>query len=161
LIDSLEMPDPRLPITNKIQDKESTTIREIVKINHHRNCVLCHSPGNTEITPEVALRAPVPLPTDPFPKPSEGSPYQSSGPPAHDILVRIDTTDLRQDFSMMMPVADAHPWPDMQRFDFLVRTRELTPAEAQEYEALRPANEPGRLSEYHRAALYALRELTG
>jgi hypothetical protein len=46
----------------------------------------------------------------------------------------------------------------MQHFDFLVRTRTLTATEAKAYEQ---EAEPGRLSPYHRAALYALRELTG
>ena len=45
--------------------------------------------------------------------------------------------------------------------DFLVRTRELTRAEAAEYEPCCEVEEPGRLSPYHRAALFALRELTG
>ena len=62
---------------------------------------------------------------------------------------------------MMMRVADAHPWPEMQRFDFLVRTRELTVKEAQAYKAYCEAEEAGRQSPYHRAAVYALRELTG
>jgi hypothetical protein len=33
----------------------------------------------------------------------------------------------------LQSVADAHPWPEMQRFDFLVRTRSLTDEEAQVY----------------------------
>jgi hypothetical protein len=70
-------------------------------------------------------------------------------------------TYLRQDFSMMMSVSDPHPWPEKQRFDFFVRTRVLTAQEAQAYETCCEADEPGRLSPYHRAALYALRELTG
>lgn len=69
-------------------------------------------------------------------------------------------TYLRQDFSMMMMVADAAPWPEMQRFDFLVRTRTLTAAEGLAYEQSLEESE-GRLSPYHRAALFALRGLTG
>jgi hypothetical protein len=45
----------------------------------------------------------------------------------------------------------------MQRFDFLVRSRTLTPS----YEPCCEVEEPGRLSPYHRSALFALRELTG
>ena len=157
LVDVLESPDPRLPVTEKRNDKEVTVVRELVKINHHRNCLLCHAPGNTENTPEGVLKVAVPLPGEPLPRPSEGG-YQSTPPPTPDIVVRLDMTYLRQDFSQMMPVSDAHPWPDMQRFDFLVRTRELSPAEAKTY---CEDQEPGRLSPYHRSALYALRELTG
>jgi hypothetical protein len=154
LIEVLESPDPRLPVA----EKGKTVVRELVKVNHHRNCLLCHAPGNTDNTPDGVLKVAVPLPGEPLPKPSEGG-YQSTPPPSPDIVVRLDMTYLRQDFSMMMPVSDPHPWPEMQRFDFLVRTRELTSADAKAYES--GSEEPGRLSPYHRAALYALRELTG
>jgi hypothetical protein len=157
LVEVLESPDPRLPVTEKRDGKEVTVVREMVRVNHHRNCLLCHAPGNTDNTPEGVLKVAVPLPTEPLPKPSEGG-YQSTPPPTPDIVVRLDMTYLRQDFSVMMPVSDAHPWPEMQRFDFLVRTRQLTAEEAKTYVE---EVEPGRLSPYHRAALFALRELTG
>jgi hypothetical protein len=160
LVDVLERPDPRLPVTEKRAGQEVTTVRELVKVNHHRNCLLCHAPGNTDNTPEGVLKVAVPLPTEPLPKPSDGGGYQKA-PPTSDMVVRLDMTYLRQDFSLMMPVADAHPWPDLQRFDFLVRTRPLTPEDMAAYEARREAEEPGRPSAYHRAALFALRELTG
>jgi hypothetical protein len=161
LVQVLEKPDPRLPVTEKRDGKDVTTVREMVKVNHHRNCMLCHAPGNAIDMPAGVLTVAVPLPTEPLPKPSDGGGYQSVPPPSPDILVRLDMTYLRQDFSVMMPVSDAHPWPEMQRFDFLVRTRTLTPQEAQAYEPCCEVDEPGRLSPYHRAALFALRELTG
>jgi hypothetical protein len=161
LVEVLEQPDPRLPVTKKQDGKEVTFVRELVRVNHHRNCLLCHAPGNTDNTPDGVLKVAVPLPNEPLPKPSDGGGYQSTPPPTPDIVVRLDMTYLRQDFSLIMPVSDAHPWPEMQRFDFLVRTRTLTAAEAQAYEACCEDEEPGRLSPYHRSALYALRELTG
>jgi len=160
LLDVLERPDPRLPVTEKKDGKEVTFVRELVRVNHHRNCVLCHAPGNTENVPEGVLKVAVPLPGEPLPKPTDGG-YQSTPPISPDIVVRLDMTYLRQDFSLMMPVPDAHPWPEMQRFDFLVRTRQLTPTEAQAYDPCCEMEEPGHLSPYHRSALYALRELTG
>lgn len=160
LIDVLESTDPRLPVTEKRDGKEVTFVRELVKVNHHRNCALCHAPGNTENVPDGVLTVAVPLPNEPLPKPNQGG-YQSVPPPSPDVVVRIDMTYLRQDFSVMMPVADAHPWPELQRFDFLVRTRSLSATEAQAYEPCCEAEEPGRLSPYHRSALFALRELTG
>jgi hypothetical protein len=160
LINVLESSDPRLPVVENRDGKPVTVVRELVRINHHRNCLLCHAPGNTDNTPEGVLKVAVPLPNEPLAKPSEGG-YQSTPPATPDIVVRLDMTYLRQDFSMMMPVTDAHPWPEMQRFDFLVRTRTLTAAEAQAYEPCCADDEPGRLSPYHRAALFALRELTG
>ena len=84
--------------------------------------------------------------------------YRPSTP---DILVRFDVTYLRQDFSMKLPVADADPWPEMQRYDFLVRTREVTDKEALAYQELLQPSRPEVVSPYRRAALSALRELTG
>ncbi|MSU76483.1 MAG: HEAT repeat domain-containing protein [Gemmataceae bacterium] len=159
LVKVLDRADPRLPI--KKAGQEVSVMRELVKINHHRNCALCHAPGNTENVPDRILKVAVPLTSEPLPKPTEGGGYQSTPSPTPDVLVRIDMTYLRQDFSLMMPVNDAHPWPEMQRFDFLVRERVLTAKEAAEFEKCREIEEPGRLSPYHRAALYALRELTG
>ncbi len=75
--------------------------------------------------------------------------------------MRIDVTYLRQDFSIFQAVADANPWPEMQRFDFLVRTRTLTDEEVTAYREKLANREPGRLSPYQRAALAALRELSG
>jgi hypothetical protein len=76
-------------------------------------------------------------------------------------MVAFDVTYLREDFSLKMPVADAEPWPEMQRFDFLVRTRQLTDTEALAYRELFQPARAGELSPYQRAALTALQRLTG
>ena len=152
LVDLLDQPDPRLPVAGKT----SSEVRELVRVNHHRNCLLCHAPGNTPNVSEDVLTAAMPVPGSPFP-PSGG--YGREETP--DLLVRIDVTYLRQDFSQAMPVADAHPWPEMQRFDFLVRTRTLTEAEAKVYRDKLTNREPGAVTPYQRAVLFALRELTG
>ncbi len=161
LVKVLEQPDPRLPIKKTVDGKGVLVVRELVRINHHRNCLLCHSPGNTKDVPFGVLKVAVPLPTEPFPPPSRLLGYYETPPVTPDHVVRIDTTYLRQDFSLMMPVPDAKPWPEQQRFDFLVRTRELTPALAADWWedfAQRTAKEA---SPYHLAASYALRGLTG
>jgi hypothetical protein len=157
LVAVLDEPDPRAPVTKEVDGKKVPVVRELVRVNHHRNCMLCHAPGNTSSVAPETLTAAVPIPNEPLPTPSEG--YRNNASP--DVFVRIDVTYLRQDFSMLQPVADANPWPEMQRFDFLVRTRVLTDAEADAYRAKLDPQEPGRLSPYHRAALTALRELTG
>ena len=61
----------------------------------------------------------------------------------------------------MRSFADAHPWPEMQRFDFFVRERKLTAGEAAEYRDKLTPKEEGVLSPYHKAAVAALREMTG
>jgi hypothetical protein len=156
LVDALDEPDPRAPVTQEADGKTVTVVRELVRVNHHRNCLLCHAPGNTDTVSPDTLTAGVPVPNEPLSQPFEG--YNNSSP---DLLVRIDVTYLRQDFSVRQPVADANPWPEMQRFDFLVRTRELTEAEVAAYREKFAKPEPGRPSPYQKAALAALRELTG
>lgn len=156
LVDALDGPDPRAPISQEVDQKKVSVVRELVRINHHRNCLLCHAPGNTGTVSSETLTAAVPIPGEPLPSPFDG--YRASSP---DVLVRIDVTYLRQDFSAYQVVEDANPWPEMQRFDFLVRTRMLTEEEAAAYQEKCTKREPGKLSPYHRAALAALRELTG
>jgi hypothetical protein len=152
LVSFLEEPDPRAPTIKEMGDKKVAVVRELVRINHHRNCLMCHAPAvPNEVSPQVTT-AEVPRPDQPLPFPSDG--YSNSIP---DILVRLDVTYLRQDFSIMQPVVDAHPWPEMQRFDFLVRNRVLTEREATAF----PAAKTGVLSPYQRVTLAALRELTG
>ena len=103
------------------------------------------------------------LPTSvnvPEPVPSESmvAYYRPSVP---DILVRFDVTYLRQDFSMKLKVADADPWPEMQRYDFLVRSRQVTDDEAVAFRQLLQPGQAGEMTPYQRAAVIALRELTG
>jgi hypothetical protein len=70
-------------------------------------------------------------------------------------------TYLRQDFSLLQPVKDAAPWPEMQRFDFLVRTRAVSAEEAAGYPKWVQQQGPGYLAPHHQAAIAALRVLTG
>ena len=166
LLDMLEQPDPRAPRTKTVNGTTVAEVRELVRINHHRNCLLCHAPAPesreglskemSEVAPALFVR--MPLPGQELPPSSPSGYYDDSIP---EILVRADVTYLRQDFSVKLPVADAQPWPEMQRFDFVVRTREVTAEEAKALSALLEPREPGVLSEYHRAALFALREMTG
>jgi len=152
----LEASDPRLPTTRETEGKKVAFVREMVKINHHRNCMMCHAPGSPENVSGNVITAEVPVPGQPLPSPSEG--YRQSSP---DLMIRLDVTYLRQDFSATLPVTDAHPWPDAQRFDFFVRQRELTDDEAEAYREKLTPKEAGVFSPYHKAALAALREMTG
>jgi hypothetical protein len=156
LIGLMEEDDPRSPVKQNVNGKEESVVRELVRVNHHRNCLLCHAPGNTGKVSKDAVTAGVPVPGQPLSPPSGG--YNNSQP---DILVRVDVTYLRQDFSAFQAVADANPWPEMQRFDFLVRTRVLSEEEATAYREKLKLRQPGEFSPYQRAAVAALREMTG
>jgi hypothetical protein len=140
-----------------VDENEVCTVREVVRINHHRNCLLCHAPANSGTSQEVPALAPTP--GEPFPQTSReyyGDRIILSGP-----AVRADTTYLRQDFSMLMPVADAAPWPELQRFDFLVRTRVVEGQElARLQQAARERADAGPTA-HQEAAAHALRALTG
>ncbi len=189
LIEMLERADPRAPRIAEKDGKKVAVVRELVRINHLRNCLLCHPPAGlvaasaipTGAVPAVdpipqsgpvqafggqpmlaanrPLTAPVPLPNQALPTPTPQGGYGHFTVP--DTLLSFDVTYLRQDFSVKLPVAAAQPWPELQRFDFLVRTRELSEKDARAYrELLRPAA-AGELSPYQRAAVTALRQLTG
>ena len=157
LVTVLDEEDPRLPRTKDSGWTRTTVVREMVKVNHHRNCMMCHAPGTTGVVVQAGgVTAEVPVQDQALPSPAQG--YRQSSP---DLLIRIDVTYLRQDFSVMLAVAEAHPWPEMQRFDFMVRERIVTTEEAAVYREKLTPKEAGVLSPYHKAALAALRELTG
>jgi hypothetical protein len=137
--------------------KKIASVREMVKMNHHRNCLMCHSPAASGTPNPNAITAEVAVQGQPLPSPSEGG-YRQSTP---ELMIRLDVTYLRQDFSASLPVSEAHPWPEAQRFDFFVRERKLTDVEAAEYREKITPKEEGVPSPYHKAALAALREMTG
>ena len=123
--------DPRLPVDEGRRWEEDRgrardgprqpppqlhDVPRAARSGHHR--APAHSPPRS------------PIPGQPLPTPFQG--YGSSSP---DLMVRIDVTYLRQDFSAMLPVSVENPWPETQRFDFLVRERQLTCEEADDYRA--------------------------
>jgi len=159
LVAFLDEADPRDPFEAKGGDGECVfKVRELVKINHHRNCLMCHAPTTTANLDEAP--GVVPSPGESFPPPTSKDAYGGSIPPDGP-AIRADVTYLRQDFSVMQPVANAAPWPEMQRFDFLVRTRTINDAELGEHVQKQKARGANHLSENHKAALAALRQLTG
>jgi hypothetical protein len=156
LVSLLDEPDPRLPIRKEMNGKKVPLVRELVRVNHLRNCLLCHPPVVRDQVKRDVTTGAIPIPGRLLP---DSVVYYKD--PTPDIFVRADVTYLRQDFSLMQPVAGAHSWPETQRFDFLVRSRVLSTEEAKLYtEALMP-RERGALSPYQRAVLEALRGLTG
>ena len=156
LVAVLDSADPRLPAAKEVGGKKVSVVREMVKMNHHRNCRMCHAPAGSGTPNPNAITAEVAVQGQPLPQPSEG--YRQS---TQELMIRLDVTYLRQDFSVSMPVKDAHPWPEQQRFDFFVRERKLTDDEAAAYRDQLAPKEAGVLTPYHKAAVAALRELTG
>lgn len=154
LVKVLDEADPRLP-----RDRGGKpVVREMVRVNHHRNCMMCHAPGTSAGIQSTVFTAEVPLQGQSLLPPSQG---YSRTTPHPDLLVRLDVTYLRQDFSVMLPVTDAAPWPEMQRYDFIVRERALSTHERETFHATLGLKEDGAVTPYHKAALAALRDLTG
>lgn len=157
LVKIFDEPDPRAPV---VAEGKKPVVRELVRLNHHHNCLLCHAPGNM---PDVKIgrfggsselvTGAVPSPGQSLPRPSQG--YDRDASP--DILVRIDVNYLRQDFSVLQSVGGAAPWPEMQRFDFLVRTREVRDADVEAYRRWRSEQPAGYLTPNQDAALAAVR----
>ena len=134
--------DPSLPFLDpKTKQHE---VREMVKINHMQNCCLCHAPSysGADWVPGRVMEPGVPIPPEYY-----GAP--------HGAFVRADITFLRQDFSTTQRVINAQPWPEQQRFDYVVRTRRPT---LDEMNRLEKQSASGSYPQRD-AALRALREL--
>jgi hypothetical protein len=130
----LDEPDPSAPY----QDKEGKWVKkELVRLNHLRNCLLCH-PTMTDAS--GPLWGVVPTPGEPLPRDFEGY-YKSlrrqnlvellRDSTTKFVMVRADVVYFRQDFSVMHWVKEPDKWPEVQRFDYLVQTRELSVEEAE------------------------------
>jgi hypothetical protein len=144
LVGMLDGSDPRAP-----READGKTVaHEVVRINHHKNCMLCHPPARREGLPAGVLAAEIPLPSEGL----QGGYGRTESP----LLVRIDVTYLRQDFSALLPVKDHGKWPEMQRFDFVVRKRVLSRAQADDLRKRLEGPSP-----YREAAVRALWQLTG
>ncbi len=133
-----------LPQSVKASGREVYAVREVVRVNHLRNCLLCHAPATGRIGPVPGL---VPSPEQPLPSPFSAAYYSGSS----GTFVRADVTYLRQDFSVPQPVARPGNWPTYQRYDYLVRTRYPTREEL--------AKEPPATYPQREAVRWALREL--
>jgi hypothetical protein len=157
LVDALEAPDPRAPGPEKGADGEAVA-SELVRIEHRTSCLLCHAPVEPLKRKSTPLVAEFPLPSHLDEEFSRG--YDQSEEPKSNLLVRIDVTYLRQDFSVVKEVR-RKGLVGQERFDFLVRRRKLNVAEAEGLRKRLEAEKQGGLSPYQRAAYRALRDLTG
>jgi hypothetical protein len=140
----LATPPPDQPFRNAAGEM---VIREVVRVNHLSNCVMCHAPSFDSHDPVRGL----------VPEPGKRIPEVYYSARKGD-FVRADVTYLRQDFSVLHKVEGAAPWPEWQRFDYLVRARPATTSESAAALAaptrLRPAEGP-----YRSAVLFALGRL--
>jgi hypothetical protein len=156
LVNLLDQPDPRLPQPKQIGGKDVYVARQLVRLNHHRNCLLCHATASEKRMFE-AVTAPVPVPGEAFPPTFAYYSHHSGS----DVSVSVHVTYLRQDFSRLQKVENAKPWPEWQRYDFLVRSVQMTEAQARKYEAQFNNMMGEQPSPYQWPLVLALRALTG
>jgi len=147
----LDEPDPTGVFMQEVLEVEIPVKRELVRVNHLRNCLLCH-PASSGAKGEV-VRAPVAIPDVELPRVR----YDSS---AQGGMVRAEVAYLRQDFSVMHKVDKAAPWPEAQRYDYLVRTRPLTSPERRAWLARQQQGVVLPPSPQRQALVWALRQLT-
>jgi HEAT repeat protein len=138
----LPLPAPDAPAPSGLPNEARSFRRELVRVNHAKNCLMCHTPSAGEAD---LVRGAIPDPTRPIAPPVTPGYYREGSR-----FVTASETHLWQDFSAVQPVPDPGPWPAQQRYDYLVAVR---PARAGE-----ESREPGA---YRAAVLWALRELTG
>jgi HEAT repeat protein len=155
LITDLKKPDPNQPY----QTGQHTIMREVVRINHQSNCLMCHSPAVSGWRDPVAKEVPGVFLSGTIE--ANGGGYHATQLPrvaTSPLLIRADIVFMRQDFSLSLAVNQNGTAPGGdQRFDFLIRTRPIKPQEMSEFKTV------GTRSSYpqREAALWALRELTG
>jgi HEAT repeat protein len=149
LVGLLDRSPPGLP-TEFNGTGQVPVVRELVRVNHLRNCMLCHPPS---VKDTDMVRGAIPSPSVPLPSPLSPAYYDNSS-----TFVHADVTYLRQDFSVMQPVEQPPTgWPTYQRFDYMVRTRKLFGVDARSL-----AEAKARMTrEYRSSVLFALCALTG
>ncbi|MCI0356931.1 MAG: hypothetical protein L0211_00405 [Planctomycetaceae bacterium] len=128
---------------------------QLVRLNHHRNCLLCHA---TSFAPTDPVRGLVPNADQRLPLPSSGyGPKLNVKVPT---WIRADITYFKQDFTVVQPVANhGKLWPADQRFDYMVRQRPLTSDELHIWqEKVRDFRPPPPQRD---SLMFVLRELTG
>jgi len=147
LVPLLKEGTPSLP--RREPETRKLYLVEFVKLNHMCNCVVCHAPSQNK---EDLVRGRVPVPgEDPPPL------YYAE---RTGTFVRADITFLRQDFSVVQPVAKPGKWPGNQRFDYFLRKRPVTPLELKQFTKLEKEKKIPETFQQKEAILFALRGLT-
>src|SRR5260370_3624978 len=159
LVNLLNEPNPSFPV----KSEKDYFVRELVRINHLCNCVLCHAPSNSKDNNLVRGRAPSNLKDDlvrgRVPEPGETPPplyyAERTG-----TFVRADITYLRQDFSVVQPVPYPGKWPAQQRYDYILRVRQVTKPEMKVFQQLAKEKKLPKTYQQREAVLAALRQVT-
>jgi HEAT repeat protein len=161
LVAQLGKPDPTLPYTTS---DGRIMVRDVVRLNHVGSCLICHAPAFSGRDPVVGIDPITLRPTSTVENPNThyGKPFLTDGRSGiwgNNILIRADVQFLRQDFSVTFPVKQVFGVSQGQRYDFVVRTRQLKGDELKEYKKQEPS--PSASYPQRESALTALRALAG
>jgi hypothetical protein len=166
LVTMLDTRDLGEPYPASMGTARRAVVPELVRVNHLRNCLLCHAYSGSAADP---VRGLVPNAEHRVPLPIAGARTDTKGGwgggrPSVSVVtstfVRPDITFLRQDFSVVQPVANhGKLWPAEQRFDYLVRLRPINSRDLSRWQdkldTVKTSSVQGE------SLLFALRELTG
>jgi HEAT repeat protein len=155
----LSEPDPQNPT---VSHSRGGFQREVVRVNHVTNCVLCHAPSITRnddgvigVDPILTTRGAGSTASAPS---RWGGGSATTAGPTQSLLVRADIAFIRQDFSVSQPELRAGTTiPVPTRFDYMVRMRWLPEKKAKD---LQKKYEEEDTYPQREAVLFVLRELT-
>jgi HEAT repeat protein len=148
LVTLLKLPDPSSPYPGA---RGGRFQRQVVRVNHVNNCLMCHAPATTLQDPVIGLVPGI----ERRPAGKYGGDSGKRAP----LWVRADITFFRQDFSESLAVGPPRmPGRPTLRFDYLVRNHPLGVKAAK-----RLQEQCARQESYEQrdAVLFALRKLTG
>jgi HEAT repeat protein len=171
LIAELDAPDPGAPQPN---GEGGFFVRELVRVHHLTNCLVCHPAASTGLEPVLGADPVLPLSVA-TPGLTRAGRILQATPGSHSYgdsapvpaLLRGDITYLHQDFSVRQKLPSdmaaiktaSGPLSDpAQRFDFVVRRRPVSNARANQLKTA-PGDRPD--SPRRATLLFALRQITG
>lgn len=146
----LQEPDPTLPFTRASDAVKGMYVKELVRISHTQNCLVCH-PRSFAATDLVRGAVISPSPGEMFPSYASRKHFRGE---VQLVQVRADNTTLRQDFSVLHRASPSDP--PSQRFDYFVRERRATPKEVEHHQQRANGERPGGPNIQREAVLFAL-----
>src|SRR5262249_18307229 len=122
LLTLLDAPDPQA--TYSRGNAPTVYVKELVRVNHKINCLMCHPASFNTADPLRTPRPPLRVQLGGLGGGYFGPPPKATKTPQQkETFVRADVTYLRQDYSVML---------QGRRYDLFVRERPGTPADAAE-----------------------------
>lgn len=154
----LQEPDPALPFEKVENGERVLYVKELVKMNHAQNCLLCHPQS---LQSGDLVRGAVPSPGQRM------SSYARKSFHGGTVMVRADNTTLRQEFSVMhlegKPSAENSELEEVklptQRYDYFLRERRATAEEIKRHQEREKGARPGGFNVEREAVLFALHSL--